>query len=159
MAKVVLDGIETRYEVVGSGSPILMFAPGGFDATIEKWSTQGVYAKIKPVDNLSKHHTLIMFDRRECGQSGGRVERVTYAHYVRQAVALLDHLGIEKAHMMGGCMGCSPVALMGVMHPERVSRGAANTWALPGIERAGGVDSGWMRMFRNARVWVERQRQ
>ena len=121
MPKVVLDGIDTRYEVTGSGAPILMFAPGGFDATIEKWSTQGVYAKIKPVDNLSKHHTLIMFDRRECGQSGGRVERVTYAHYVRQAVALLDHLGIEKAHMMGGCMGCSPVALMGVMHPERVS--------------------------------------
>lgn len=121
MAQVTLDGISTRYEIVGEGSPIIMFSPGGFDATIEKWSTQGHYAKFKPVDNLSKRHQLIMFDRRECGQSGGRVERLTFAHYVRQAIALMDHLKIEKAHMMGGCMGCSPVAAMGVMHPDRVS--------------------------------------
>ncbi len=119
MATALLDGISTRYEVTGSGPAILMFSPGGFDATIEKWSTQGHYAKIKPVDNLSKTHTLIMFDRRECGQSGGRVERLTFAHYVKQGIALLDHLGIDKAHMMGGCMGCSPVAAMGVLHPER----------------------------------------
>jgi pimeloyl-ACP methyl ester carboxylesterase len=120
MASAVLDGIGTRYEVVGDGPPLLMYAPGGFDATIEKWSTQGVYAKIKPVEHLSKHFQCILFDRRECGQSGGRVERVTYAHYVAQGAALLDHLGIESAHLMGGCMGCSPVAAFGVMHPERV---------------------------------------
>lgn len=119
MATAVLDGIATRYEVTGSGPPVLMFSPGGFDATIEKWSTQGHYAKIRPLDNLSRSHTLVMFDRRECGQSGGRVERLTFGDYVRQAIALLDHLNIGKAHMMGGCMGCSPVAAMGVMHPER----------------------------------------
>ncbi|KAI8622761.1 Phosphoribosylformylglycinamidine synthase [Chytriomyces sp. MP71] len=42
-------------------------------------------------------------------------------------------------------------------HPERVVRGVANTWATPGLDRAGGADAGWMRMFRNARIWVERQ--
>ncbi|KAI9337967.1 CobB/CobQ-like glutamine amidotransferase domain-containing protein [Obelidium mucronatum] len=42
-------------------------------------------------------------------------------------------------------------------HPERFVRGVANTWASPSLERAGGIDSGWMRMFRNARVWVESQ--
>ena len=52
--------------VVGSGPPLLMYAPGGFDATLEKWSTQGVYAKIKPVDHLSRKYTCITFDRREC---------------------------------------------------------------------------------------------
>ncbi|KAJ3010600.1 UNVERIFIED_CONTAM: hypothetical protein HDU68_002058 [Siphonaria sp. JEL0065] len=41
-------------------------------------------------------------------------------------------------------------------HPERFVRGVANTWASPGLERAGGPDSGWQRMFRNARVWVEK---
>ncbi|KAJ3121485.1 hypothetical protein HK100_012360 [Physocladia obscura] len=41
-------------------------------------------------------------------------------------------------------------------HPERYVRGVANTWASPVVERAGGQDSGWMRVFRNARVWVER---
>jgi pimeloyl-ACP methyl ester carboxylesterase len=120
MPTVTIDGIATRYEVLGSGPPLLMYAPGGFDATLEKWSTQGVYAKFKPLDHLPKHYTCIVFDRRECGQSGGRVERVTFAHYVAQGKGLLDHLKIKRAHIMGGCMGCCPVAAFGVMHPDRV---------------------------------------
>ena len=75
MPNTIIDGINTRYEVVGSGPPLLMYAPAGFDATLEKWSTQGVYAKIKPVDNLSKHHALILFDRRECRASVARQGR------------------------------------------------------------------------------------
>ena len=43
-----------HYEVIGSGPPLLMYAPGGFDATIDKWSTQGIYAKIKLLDHLPK---------------------------------------------------------------------------------------------------------
>jgi pimeloyl-ACP methyl ester carboxylesterase len=120
MPTVDIDGIATRYEVVGSGPPVLMFAPGGFDATIEKWSTIGVYARIKPVEHLSKRYTCIVFDRRECGESGGRLERVTWSHYVDQARGLLDHLHIERAHLMGGCMGCCPVAAFAVAHPRRV---------------------------------------
>ena len=121
MATAVIDGIATRYETLGSGPPLLMYAPGGFDATIEKWSTQGVYAKIKLLDHLPKHYTCIVFDRRECGQSGGRVERVSWAHFVTQGKGLLDHLGITRAHLMGGCMGCGPVAAFGVMHPATVA--------------------------------------
>jgi pimeloyl-ACP methyl ester carboxylesterase len=118
MPTAIIDGIATRYEVLGSGPPLLMYSPGGFNATIETWSTQGAYAKIKPLDHLTKKYTCIVFDRRECGQSSGRVERVTWAHYVAQGRGLLDHLGIERAHLMGGCMGCSPVAAFGVVHPE-----------------------------------------
>jgi len=118
MATAVVDGIETRYEVVGSGPPLLLFSPGGFDATVEKWSTLGVYAKVKPLDHLAKHYSCIVFDRRECGQSGGRVEDITWTHYVRQGKGLLEHLGIERAHLMGGCMGCAPVAAFGVAHPH-----------------------------------------
>jgi pimeloyl-ACP methyl ester carboxylesterase len=120
MPTAILDGIETRYEVVGDGPPVLLFSPGGFDATVEKWSSLGVYSRIKPLDHLPKNYTCIAFDRRECGQSGGRVERVTWTDYVNQALDLLDHLQIERAHLMGGCMGCSPVAAFGVAHPERV---------------------------------------
>jgi pimeloyl-ACP methyl ester carboxylesterase len=118
MATAIIDGIVTRYEVTGAGPPLLMYAPGGFNAVIETWTTQGVYAKIKLLDHLPKHYTCITFDRRECGQSGGRVERVTFAHYVAQGKGLLDHLGIERAHIMGGCMGCCPVAAFGVAHPQ-----------------------------------------
>jgi len=95
-----------------------MYAPGGFDATVEKWSTQGVYARIKLLEHLPKKYRCIVFDRRECGQSGGRVERITWAHYVAQGKGLLEHLNIRRAHIMGACMGCCPVAAFGVAHPQ-----------------------------------------
>lgn len=120
MPTAVIDGITTRYEVVGSGPPLLMFAPGGFDGTLDKWTTLGIYAKTRPMDHLPKRYSCIVFDRRETGQSGGRVERVTWAHYVAQGRGLLQHLNIPRAHLMGGCMGCSPVVAFGVAHPEAV---------------------------------------
>lgn len=118
MPTAVIDGITTRYETVGAGPPLLMFSPGGFDATLEKWSTQGVYARIKPIEHLSKQFTCIVFDRRECGQSGGRVERIGWMDYVRQGKGLLDHLQIPKAHILGACMGCCPAAALAVAHPQ-----------------------------------------
>src|SRR6267378_3561570 len=107
-------------EALGDGPPLLMYAPGGFDATIEKWSTQGVYARVKLLDHLPKKYRCIVFDRRETGQSGGRVERITWAHYVAQGKGLLEHLDFRRAHLMGGCMGCCPVLAFGVAHPEMV---------------------------------------
>jgi pimeloyl-ACP methyl ester carboxylesterase len=118
MPTAVIDGIATHYEVLGSGPPLLMYAPGGFDATLEKWRTQGIYATIRLLDHLPTSHRCIIFDRREAGQSGGRVERITWAHYVAQGKGLLDHLGIARAHIIGGCMGCCPVLAFGVAHPE-----------------------------------------
>jgi pimeloyl-ACP methyl ester carboxylesterase len=118
MPTAVIDGIATRYEVVGSGPPLLMFSPGGFDGTLEKWTTTGIYAKTRLLHHLQKKYSCIVFDRRECGQSGGRVERVTWADYAAQGRGLLGHLKIPRAHLMGGCMGCSPVLSLGVTNPE-----------------------------------------
>jgi pimeloyl-ACP methyl ester carboxylesterase len=119
-SSAVIDGIATRYEVLGEGPPLLMYAPGGFDATIEKWSTQSVYARIKLLDHLPKKYRCIVFDRRECGQSGGRVERITWQHYVRHGKGLLEHLKIERAHLMGACMGVCSVTAFAVAHPQMV---------------------------------------
>lgn len=126
-----IDGIATRYEVIGEGPPVLMFSPGGFNATLEMWSTLGIYAKTKPLAHLARKYRCIVFDRRECGQSGGRVERITWAHYVAQGLGLLDHLNIEKAHLMGGCMGCCPVTAFAVAHPER-TLSMVLTWPVGG---------------------------
>jgi pimeloyl-ACP methyl ester carboxylesterase len=118
MATATVDGIETRYELVGDGPPLLMHAPGGFDAAIEKWSTLGIYKEIRFLDHLARHFRCILFDRRECGRSGGRVEAVTWPHYARHAKGLLDHLGIDKAHHMGGCMGCSVAIAFAAAYPQ-----------------------------------------
>lgn len=131
MAHATIEGIDTHYEVQGSGPPLLMFSPGGFDATLEKWSTLGVYAKTKMLAVLTASYSCILFDRRETGQSSGRIERVTWAHYAAQGRGLLDHLGIARAHLIGGCMGCAPVVAFAVAHPERVDR-MALVWPVGG---------------------------
>jgi pimeloyl-ACP methyl ester carboxylesterase len=117
-----IDGIITRYDIIGSGPPLLLMSPGGFDATIEKWRTQGVYTRLKLLDHLPARFSCIVYDRRESGESGGRVEHITWAQYVAQARGLLDHLKIDRAHIMGACMGCSPAMAFGVAHAERTRR-------------------------------------
>jgi pimeloyl-ACP methyl ester carboxylesterase len=122
MPTAVIDGISTRYEVLGEGPPILMFSPGGFDATLDKWSTQSVYAKIKLLDHLPRRFTCIVFDRRETGQSGGRVERLTWEGYARQGRLLLEHLGHSRAHVIGACMGCCAAAALAAASPQAIDR-------------------------------------
>ena len=120
MPTAVADGIPTRYEMTGTGPPVLMFSPGGFDSTLESWRSVGIYQRLALLDHLPQRYTCITFDRRESGQSGGRLERISWADYVRQGIGLLDALGIGSAHLMGGCVGCSAVAAIGVAHPDRV---------------------------------------
>jgi pimeloyl-ACP methyl ester carboxylesterase len=133
MPTTTIDGISTRYEVVGSGEPLLMFSPGGFDATLEKWSTLGVYAKTKMLEHLAKQFRCIIFDRRETGQSGGRVERITWTHYARHGKGLLEHLNITRTHVLGGCMGCSPALALAVAHPEIV-KSLVLYWPVGGVK-------------------------
>ncbi|MPZ74654.1 MAG: alpha/beta fold hydrolase [Nitriliruptorales bacterium] len=119
MPTAVVDGIATEYEVVGSGPPLLLFSPGGFNATMQNWRVQGVYRTVKPLETLSRRFTCIAFDRREAGRSGGRVERITWSDYANQGAGLLDHLDIEQAHLMGGYQGCAPVVRFAADYPER----------------------------------------
>jgi pimeloyl-ACP methyl ester carboxylesterase len=120
MPTAIIDAIRTNYEVLGDGPPILMYSPGGFDATLDKWTTLGVYARIKLLGHLPKKYRCIIFDRRETGLSGGRVELITWGDYVEQGKGLLDHLAIDKAHLLGGCMGVCPVTAFAVKYPESV---------------------------------------
>jgi pimeloyl-ACP methyl ester carboxylesterase len=138
MPFVEIDGIETRYEVMGAGPALLMYAPGGFDARIEKWTDLGVYKRVKLLDHLPKKYKCILFDRRENGQSGGRVERITWNHFVRQGAGLLDALGVGRAHIMGGCMGCCPVAAFAVANPER-TLSMVHYWPVGGAKYRIGV--------------------
>ena len=113
MVRAVMPGLATA-------TSIARYSPGGFDGTVEKWSTQGIYARIKLLEHLPKKYKCIVFDRRETGQSGGRVEVLTWQRYVAQGRGLLEHLGIRRAHLMGACMGVCPVAAFAVEHPETV---------------------------------------
>jgi pimeloyl-ACP methyl ester carboxylesterase len=141
MATIVIDGIEVYYETKGSGSPLLMFAPGGFDATIDKWVSASAWKDINALDALAAEHTVVVYDRREAGRSGGRVERLGWGSYTRQAKDLLDHLRIDSAYVMGGCMGCSVALAFGVHYPERARALLLHwpvggyRWKVNGLER------------------------
>lgn len=118
MESVIINGIKTRYEILGSGTPLLMFSPGGFDSSLDNWRHFSIYARLNLLDHLSKNYTCITFDRRESGQSGGQIEAVTWKHYADQGKGLLEYLGIQKAHLMGGCVGCSSVLTLAHHNPE-----------------------------------------
>jgi pimeloyl-ACP methyl ester carboxylesterase len=121
MPFALVDGIHTYYEVSGSGPPLLLFSPGGFNATLENWSSFGIYRRLGLLERLQERYTCIAFDRRESGRSGGRVERLTWSGWAGQGAGLLDELGIERAHLLGGCVGCSAVLAFAVARPERTA--------------------------------------
>jgi pimeloyl-ACP methyl ester carboxylesterase len=121
VATTEIDGLVTRYEVAGSGAPLLMFSPGGFAASMDAWEKHGLYHRTRMLAQLRERFSCITFDKRESGESGGRVETVTWLDYANQGIGLLDHLGIDRAHIMGACVGCSVAALLATTAPDRVS--------------------------------------
>jgi hypothetical protein len=121
-SEAVIDGILTRYTVAGSGPPLLMFSPGGFNATMSNWETHGIYQRTAMLARLRERFTCITFDKRESGGSGGRVERVRWLDYAYQGIGLLDHLGYQRAYVMGACVGCSIATVMATVAPDRRDR-------------------------------------
>jgi pimeloyl-ACP methyl ester carboxylesterase len=121
MPTMTVDGINTYYEVHGEGPPLLMFSPGGFDAVAANWTRLASYQRIDLLCGLRRNFTCITFDRREAGRSGARVQRLGWTDYVQQAIGLLDHLGHPRAHLMGGCVGCSVALAFAVAHPARTA--------------------------------------
>jgi pimeloyl-ACP methyl ester carboxylesterase len=98
---------------------MIMLSPGGFDSNIDGWSSRSVWKELRPLETLAKEFTMIAYDRREAGQSGGRVEPHTWYMWAAEAVALLDHLKIDRAWVIGGCMGVSVASAIGAHFPER----------------------------------------
>ena len=108
--------------------------------TIDKWIAASAWKEINALDALAAEHTVVVYDRREAGRSGGRVERSGRGSYTRQAKALLDHLRIDSAYVMGGCMGCSVALAFGVHYPE-TTRALLLHWPVGGYRwKANGLD-------------------
>lgn len=116
-----IDGIKTHYQVTGNGTPLLMLAPGGFDSVMVKWGTGGnaTWKPLDPLKSLADEFKVIAYDRREAGESGGRIEPLTWELYTRHAAALLDHVGVKRAFVLGGCMGVSVATAFGRDYSER----------------------------------------
>jgi pimeloyl-ACP methyl ester carboxylesterase len=121
MPYTTINGININYEIAGKGTPLLMFAPGGFGSTIARWTAAGGKREWQEMDGLAtlaKHFKAIAYDRREAGFSGGRIEPLTWDHYVLEAKALLEFAGEKKALILGSCMGAALATAFAERHPE-----------------------------------------
>jgi pimeloyl-ACP methyl ester carboxylesterase len=117
MPFATLDGIRTHYVTKGSGPHLLMMAPRGFDSTLQSWE-HGKWKDMNAIEALSKHFTVVAYDRRESGQSGGRVEVLTWKVFAQHAKLLLEHLGVEKSFVLGVCMGVGVATQFASLYPE-----------------------------------------
>ncbi|MGH8135050.1 MAG: alpha/beta hydrolase [Steroidobacteraceae bacterium] len=122
MPFATINGIRIHYLIQGSGPHLLAFAPGGFRSVISRWTAaggKGIFGDMDALAALSRHYTVIAYDRRESGLSGGRIEPLSWDLYVEEARGLLDLAGAGKAYVLGGSMGASLALALAARHPSR----------------------------------------
>ncbi len=110
MAFFERNGVSIYYEEYGSGHPVLLLAPGGVKSSIGFWKVtpNGEKNPIDPTVDLAGDFRMIAMDQRNAGRSRAPVSASDGWHtYAADQLALLDHLGIARCHIMGQCIGCS----------------------------------------------------
>ena len=129
------NGISLCYDTVGSPAHPALLLVMGFTAQLTGWDDR--FCRML----ADGGRYVIRFDNRDCGlsthfdgvtvdlpgvlaawESDGVMPPIPYSmsDFSNDAFALLDHLGIEKAHIVGASMGGMIVQAMAVEHPERV---------------------------------------
>jgi pimeloyl-ACP methyl ester carboxylesterase len=118
---------ELYYEVHGSGFPLLLFAPGGLRSQLQFWrhspsNPDAAAPWMDPMVALADRFTVIGMDQRNAGNSRGAVTETHGWHtYASDHLALMDHLGHRRFHVMGGCIGGSYCFTLCEMAAERVT--------------------------------------
>ena len=99
------------------GPPVLLVHPGIHDSTV--WD---------PVLPLLDDHRLIRYDARDFGRSSASSEEFLP---LADLLAVLDHVGLERVHLVGNSMGGQTALAVAVEQPERV---LSLTLLAPGIK-------------------------
>ncbi|MCB1645109.1 MAG: alpha/beta fold hydrolase [Pseudomonadales bacterium] len=111
------DDVNLYYESHGEGFPVLLFAPGGMRSAIDFWGNPW-----NPIEALSPHFRVIAMDQRNAGRSRAPVSASDgWDTYTEDHLSLLDHLGIERCHLLGGCIGGPYCTGVMARAPERVA--------------------------------------
>lgn len=95
--------VEIYYEEQGTGLPILLLAPGGMRSTIPSWETAMPWNLI---EQLADDYRVITMDQRNAGRSSAPIQANDgWQTYTDDQLALLDHLGVDRFHVAGMCIG------------------------------------------------------
>jgi pimeloyl-ACP methyl ester carboxylesterase len=104
--------VQVYYEIQGAGEPIL-FLHGGGGSAAASWPSDYV-------TQLSRDFRVIVADSRGHGRTLDGTGPLTYGRLAFDAVRLLDHLGIERAHIVGHSMGAITGLHLLVDFPDRI---------------------------------------
>jgi pimeloyl-ACP methyl ester carboxylesterase len=122
------DGVKIHYMVQGQGSPVVLIH--GFGATADwNWFSNGI------AEALAKKHRVIAIDCRGHGRSDRPYEPEKYGDRLwKDVIELMDHLGIQRAHVHGYSMGGTITAELLARHPERFITASFGGSGIPEVD-------------------------
>ncbi|MBV9395237.1 MAG: alpha/beta hydrolase, partial [Methylobacteriaceae bacterium] len=107
-----VNGVNIAFNLQGEGPPLVLLM--GYRLNSSAWPRE-------LLDVLARHFTLVMIDNRGTGGSDKPVAGYSLANLARDACGVLDHLGIERAHMLGYSMGGAIAQEFVCQFPARVA--------------------------------------
>ncbi len=108
-----VNGLRMYYEMHGSGFPLVLIHGGG--STIES-----TFGRILP--ELAKTHQVIAVELQAHGHTADIDRPLSFEQDADDVAALLHHLHIEKAHIMGFSNGGTTGLQIGIRHPAIVHK-------------------------------------
>lgn len=107
------DGVSLGYEVFGHGDPTILLLPTWTIIHSRFWKMQVPY--------LSRHFRVVTYDGPGNGTSGRSTDPDRYGAdgYARDAAAVLDACGVDRAVLVGLSLGAKYGARFAWMYPER----------------------------------------
>lgn len=130
-----------HFDVEGEGFPVLLIAPGGMRSANELWTGMPWNPRA-----LADTYRVIGMDQRNAGRSSAPVSADDgWGTYTADQLALLDHLDVDRCHVVGMCIGGPYIAALLREAPERFA--SAVMLQPVGIEPGGGNRSAFEEMF------------
>src|SRR4051794_21508429 len=108
---VDVNGVHMYYEVYGDGSPLVLLHGGLMTIELD-------FAALLP--ELVTRHTVIAVELQGHGRTADTGRAITPAALASDVIGLLDHLGIDRAHVLGHSMGGAVAMEILVTYPDRV---------------------------------------
>ena len=108
-----VNGLKMYYEVHGSGEPVVLLH-GAFMTITNNWTDW--------IGELAKTRKVIAVDMQGHGRTGDIERDITQANLADDVAALLDHLKIPKADLIGYSMGGGVAMQCAVRHPDKVRK-------------------------------------
>ncbi|HEV8473474.1 MAG TPA: alpha/beta fold hydrolase [Methylomirabilota bacterium] len=120
MPYAIINNIRMHFETAGKGDAVLLI--NGLSAPAAGWALQ--------VNAFAPHFTVVTFDNRGVGETDLPAEPVySTGQMADDAAALLRHLKIARAHVLGASMGGTIAMELALRHPRLVrSLTLACTW-------------------------------